>query len=252
MAAPATPESTGGAERPPAIVEAVGLAKRYGNAIALADLDLTIRPGEIYGLLGPNGAGKTTTLGLLLGLVRPSAGQVRIEGLDVVQHPMETKRRIGYLPEQVLLYGYLSGVENLEYFAALAGLRPARSTLMARLADVGVRQDAAEARASTYSKGMRQRVGLAIALMKDPAVLLLDEAWAGLDPVAAAELTAVLRARSAQGTAVLLTAHDLFRTRAVATRIGILAEGRLVAEVATSGLSDADFERLYLDTVGPR
>jgi ABC-2 type transport system ATP-binding protein len=250
-AAPATPQSTGGDEQSGAVVEAVGLSKRYGDAVALADLDLAIHAGEIYTLLGPNGAGKTTTLSLLLGLLRPSGGHVRIQGLDVARHPIEVKRRVGYLPEQVLLYGHLSGVENLEYFAALGGQRRSRSALVQRLADVGLSPNVAHARASTYAQGIRQRVGLAIALVKDPAVLLLDEPWAALDPVAARELAAVLRARSAQGTAVLLTAHDLFRARAVATRIGILAGGRLVAENAARELSDADLERLYLEAVGP-
>ena len=245
-------QSAGGDQRAPAAVEAVRLSKRYGDAIALADLDLAIHAGEIYALLGPNGAGKTTTLSLLLGLLRPSSGQVRVQGLDVVRHPIEVKRRVGYLPEQVLLYGHLSGVENLEYFAALGGQRRSRSALVQRLADVGLSSEAAQARVSTYSQGIRQRVGLAIALVKDPAVLLLDEPWAALDPVGARDLAATLRALSARGTAVLLTAHDLVRARAMATRIGILVGGRLVTERATRDLSDADLERLYVDTVMSR
>jgi ABC-2 type transport system ATP-binding protein len=235
-----------------ASVEAVGLSKRYGDVDALTSVDLAIGPGEVYGLLGPNGAGKTTLLALFLGLVRPSAGSARIRGLDVVAHPIETKRRAGYLPEQVRLYEHLSGLENLEYFAAMGGRSLTRPELMRRLADVGLSSAVAAARASTYSRGIHQRVGLALALVRDPGVLLLDEPWTGLDPLAAAELTAELHRRSAQGTAVLFTAHDLFRARAVATRIGILAGGRLVAEVATAaGLTDAGLERLYQDTVRP-
>lgn len=248
-AAPTSPLFAGGAAAYPPAVEAIGLSKRYQDAVALADLDLAIFSGEIYALLGPNGAGKTTTLSLLLGLLRPSGGRARIQGLDVTRHPIESKRSVGYLPEQILLYGHLSGVENLEYFAALGGQRRPRWVLVQRLADVGLSPLAAEARVSTYSQGMRQRVGLAIALVKDPSVLLLDEPWAALDPVATRELTARLRALSTQGTAILLTAHDLVRARAIATRIGILAGGRLVAERATLELSDADLERLYFDAV---
>jgi ABC-type transport system involved in cytochrome c biogenesis ATPase subunit len=157
------------AQPSPAIIEAIGLSKEYGHVVALADVELAVGSGEIYGLLGPNGAGKTTTLALLLGLLRPSVGRACIQGLDVVAQPVETKRRVGYLPEQVPLYGHLSGVENLEYFAALGGQALTRSELLVRLVDVGLSDGIAAARASTYSRGMRQRVGLAIALVRDPA-----------------------------------------------------------------------------------
>jgi ABC-2 type transport system ATP-binding protein len=233
------------------VIEVEALRMRYGEADVLTGVSFRIRRGEVITLLGPNGAGKTTMLALLLGLLRPSAGCARIQGLDVVVHPIETKRQVGYLPEQVRLYGHLSGLENLEYFAALGGRPLTRSDLTRRLADVGLSSAVAAARASTYSRGIQQRVGLALALVRGPAALLLDEPWTGLDPVAVTELAAQLRRRSVQGTAVLFTAHDLFRARAVATRIGILAGGRLVTEVATAGLTDAGLERFYLDAVRP-
>jgi ABC-2 type transport system ATP-binding protein len=239
------------AERPrpeSGALEARELGKHYGGVIALAALDLRVGAGEIYALLGPNGAGKTTALSLLLGLIRPTSGWARVQGLDVGSHALAARRLVGYLPERVPLYDHLTGLEHLEYFASLAGAAPgSREMLVQRLMEVGLPREAADARASRYSKGMRQRVGLAIALVKDPPVLLLDEPFATLDPQAAEGLASLLRLRSAQGVAILFTSHDLGRARQLGTRIGILWQGRLVAEVSTQGLNDAALARLYAE-----
>ncbi len=229
-------------------LEARALAKHYGDVVALAALSLRIGAGEIYALLGPNGAGKTTALSLLLGLIRPTSGWARVHGLDVAAHVMAARRLVGYLPERVPLYDHLTGLEHLEYFASLAGAASgSREMLVQRLIEVGLPREAADTRASRYSKGMRQRVGLAIALVKDPPVLLLDEPFAALDPQAAEGLASLLCLRSAQGVAILFTSHDLGRARAVATRIGILWQGRLAAEVTTQGLNDAALARFYAE-----
>jgi len=229
-------------------LEARGLTKRYGEQLALDGLDLTIEGGEIYCLLGPNGAGKTTTINLFLGFIQPTAGSIRIHGLEVPAHPVETKRYIAYIPEQVMLYRNLTGVENLEYFSALAGHdRYTRDELVRFLGDAGLPADAALRRVSTYSKGMRQKVGIAIAVAKRAEALLLDEPTSGLDPKASNEFSSLLGRLSEQGVAILMATHDLFRAKETGTRVGIMREGRLVTEMRTEEIGHADLERVYLD-----
>ena len=180
------------------VLEARALFKRYGDVEAVAGLDLRVGQSEIYCLLGPNGAGKTTTIHLFLGFLEPTSGSAHVTGLDVADEPVESKRRLAYIPEQVMLYRNLSGLENLEYFTALGG----RGSLAAeRLTDIlvgaGLPRDAVNGRVSAYSKGMRQKVGIAIAIARQADALLLDEPTSGLDPQASKR---VLRAaRAAQG-----------------------------------------------------
>jgi ABC-2 type transport system ATP-binding protein len=230
------------------MLEAVNLTKRYDQAVALDALNLTVRPGEIFCLLGANGAGKTTTINLFLNFVQPSAGAARINGLDVVQQPLETKKHLAYIPETVMLYQNLSGLENLEYFSALAG-RPdyTRPQLLEFLTQVGLQTEAADKRVGTYSKGMRQKVGIAIALAKHAKALLLDEPTSGLDPKAANEFSALLARLSQDGVAVLMATHDLFRAKESGTRVGIMRQGRLVRTLETTEVGHADLERIYLE-----
>jgi ABC-2 type transport system ATP-binding protein len=231
-----------------ALLEASGLCKSYDGAVALDRLDLAVEPGEVFCLLGANGAGKTTTIHLFLGFTAPSAGRARIKGLDVRERPLETKRWIAYVPEQVQLYRNLSGLENLAYFTALAdGAEPDREALLGVLAEVGLDGPTASKRVATYSKGMRQKVGIAVALAKHAEALLLDEPTSGLDPAAANEFSALLRRLSADGVAVLMATHDLFRAKEVGHRVGIMKRGRLVDTLATAGLDHAGLERIYLD-----
>jgi ABC-2 type transport system ATP-binding protein len=230
------------------MLEAVNLTKRYDQAVALDTLNLTVRPGEIFCLLGANGAGKTTTINLFLNFVQPSAGTARINGLDVVQQPLETKKHLAYIPETVMLYKNLTGLENLEYFSALAG-RPdyTRTQLLEFLTQVGLQAEAADKRVGTYSKGMRQKVGIAIALAKHAKALLLDEPTSGLDPKAANEFSALLTRLSRDGVAVLMATHDLFRAKESGTRVGIMKQGRLVRTLETTEVGHADLERIYLE-----
>jgi ABC-2 type transport system ATP-binding protein len=229
------------------VLEAVDLTKKYGSQVALDRLNLTIAPGEVFCLLGANGAGKTTTINLFLNFIDPSGGTARINGLDVTEQPLESKRFVAYIPEQVMLYRNLTGLENLEYFTALAGHEYPRGGFIDLFRQVGLPEGAEDQRMSTYSKGMRQKVGIAIAMAKKAAALLLDEPTSGLDPKASNEFSALLKRMSDQGVAVLMATHDLFRAKESGSRVGIMKHGRLVATMSTADIGHADLERLYLE-----
>ena len=243
--AEAAPASVAVATEP--VLEARSLSKHYGEHRALSQLDLRVAPGEIYCLLGPNGAGKTTTINLFLGFIAPSSGQAIVSGLDVASHDRETKEHIAYIPEQVMLYKNLSGLENLEYFAALAGKEPGRDVLQGILTQAGLQADAVDRKVGGYSKGMRQKVGIAIAIAKEARALLLDEPTSGLDPKASNEFSALLEQLGERGVAVLMATHDLFRAKETGTRVGIMRHGTLTAELDTDDLGHADLEQVYLE-----
>jgi ABC-2 type transport system ATP-binding protein len=233
------------------MLEARALTKDFGSHRALDKLDLRVEPGEIVCLLGANGAGKTTTINLFLGFLEPSAGEALVDGVEVRKDPTGTKRKLLYVPEQIALFSELTGLENLSYFAALSGIEdrtPAR--LRDCLRQAGLADDAMQRRASGYSKGMRQKVGLALAIAKQARALLLDEPTSGLDPQASAEFhDLVIRQRDA-GAAVLMVTHDLFRAREVGTRIGLMREGRLRRMIAAADITAAELEGLYLEEMG--
>jgi ABC-2 type transport system ATP-binding protein len=229
------------------MLEAIDLTKRYDGHVALNRLNLTVRAGEVFCLLGANGAGKTTTINLFLNFIEPTAGKACIDGLDVTKAPLETKQRLAYIPEQVMLYRNLTGLENLEYFSALAGHTHSRTMLIGLFRQVGLPPGAEDARVNTYSKGMRQKVGIAIAVAKAAKALLLDEPTSGLDPKASNEFSDLLRRFSDQGLAVLMATHDLFRAKESGTRVGIMKHGQLVATLNTSEIGHSDLERLYLE-----
>ncbi len=227
------------------------LTKRFPGATAPAvdNLSLTILPGELLALLGPNGAGKTTTINCLLGFLQPDSGRALIDGLDVAREPLETKRRLAYIPEQVNLYGYFSGVENLAYFSELAGHRYPDTDLRRFLTEAGLQTEAHDRRVSGYSKGMRQKVGIAIALAKQAKALLLDEPTSGLDPSASHEFSQLLRQLRERGVAILMATHDLFRAKQDATRVGIMRHGKLAHILTADELRHTDLEKLYLETM---
>ncbi|MDP4024895.1 ABC transporter ATP-binding protein [Methylobacterium sp. NEAU 140] len=224
-----------------------GVAKRFGVRVALEGLDLTLPAGGVYALLGPNGAGKTTTINLVLGFLRADAGAVRVCGIDAGAEPVAARARIAYIPEQVALYPGLSGLENLRYFATLAGLDLGRAEAGRLLGQAGLAEEARGRPAGTYSKGMRQKVGIAVALARRARLLLLDEPTSGLDPAAAAEFSGTVRAAAARGTAVLMATHDLYRVREMADRVGVLAAGRVVEEIDPARLDHVALERLYIE-----
>jgi ABC-2 type transport system ATP-binding protein len=235
-----------------AVLEARGLIKRYGDALALDGLNLKVAAGEIVCLLGANGAGKTTTLNLFLGFTAPTAGAALVEGKVVADDPAAARARLGYVAEVVSLYPTLSGAENLDFFCSLAGVTADPAQRDAILARLRFPAGAIDRSAGTYSKGMRQKLGLAIALMKGARAILLDEPLSGLDPAAANDLVTVLRETAAEGAALLVSTHDIFRAKEVATRIGIMRHGKLVDMIEPAALSATELEQLYLTHMAER
>ncbi|KMT52758.1 ABC transporter ATP-binding protein [Pseudomonas fildesensis] len=206
------------------VVEINGVTQHYGQATVLHELNLSVAPGEVLGLFGHNGAGKTTSMKLVLGLLQASAGQVRVFGRS--PSDAQVRQRLGYLPENVTFYPQLSGVETLRHFARLKGA-PANQ-VDRLLDDVGLTV-AAGRRVKTYSKGMRQRLGLAQALLGEPQLLLLDEPTVGLDPIATQDLYRLLDRLRAGGTSIILCSHVLPGVEAHINRAAILTQGRLLA-----------------------
>jgi len=213
------------------VIEATGLTKRYGQFTAVDDLDLSIRKGEIFGLLGPNGAGKTTTILMLLGLTEPTSGTVRVVGYDSVRDPLSVKSVVGYLPDNVGFYPNMTGRQNLRYTASLNRIPPkeAEQRIDTLLADVGL-TEAADKRAGKYSRGMRQRLAIADALIKKPSILILDEPTIGIDPEGVRDMLALLsRLKTEEGMTILLSSHLLHQVQAVCDRVGIFVGGHLIA-----------------------
>jgi ABC-2 type transport system ATP-binding protein len=229
------------------ILEAKKLAKSYAEKQALKPLDLSLRYGEIFSLLGPNGAGKSTTINLFLGFIAPTGGSAFINNIEVAHNVTEVKRYLAYIPEQVVLYPNLTGLENLSLLSSLAGFNYTRNELEDLLINAGLQPDAMAKRTSAYSKGMRQKVGIAAAVAKKAMVLLLDEPTSGLDPKASNEFSELLLRLSKEGTAVFMATHDIFRAREVSNRIGIMKDGQLVHELASGDMDAYELEKLYLD-----
>ena len=229
------------------MIEARRLSKSFNGVVAVDALDLTIKAGEVFCLLGANGAGKTTTINLFLNFIPPSSGEALVCGLNVVEHPLETKKRLSYIPEQVTLYRNLTGLENLRFFSRLAGsVADTDHELLAILGQVGLSEEEARRRVATYSKGMRQKIGIAITIAKRAEALLLDEPTSGLDPKAANDFSILLSDLAARGVAILMATHDLFRAKESGTRVGIMKHGRLLELLDTAQLGHRDLEQIYL------
>jgi ABC-2 type transport system ATP-binding protein len=210
------------------VIEAQGLTKRYGRITAVDGISFTVGRGEIFGLLGPNGAGKTTTILMMLGLTDVTAGSIRVLGHDPARNPLEVKRRVGYLPDTVGFYEHMTALENLRYTAALIGIEPAEreGRIASALDRVGL-ADVGSRRVGAFSRGMRQRLGLAEILMKDAAIAVLDEPTSGLDPQATAELLEMIRSLKRDGVAVLISSHLLERVQSVCDRVALFNAGRI-------------------------
>jgi len=229
------------------MLEAVDLVKHYGDHEALKGLNLSVKPGEIYCLLGANGAGKTTTINLFLNFIDPTSGTASVGGINVTEDPIASKQFLAYIPEQVMLYGALSGLENLRYFSRLGSHDHSDTRFRGLLVEAGLAAEAADKPVSAYSKGMRQKVGVAIALAKEATALLLDEPTSGLDPKASNEFSNLLLQLKDSGAAILMASHDLFRAKDTGTRIGMMREGVLLEELDAQQVSYADLEKIYLD-----
>ena len=231
------------------MLKAIDLTKRYEDqALALDSLNLEIKEGEIFFLLGANGAGKTTTINLFLNFIEPTSGKALITGIDVTKDPLESKKFVSYVSENVMLYGNFTARQNLDFFAKLGG-KPnlTKDDYYMRMREVGLQEEAFEKKVKTFSKGMRQKVGLTIAIIKDAPNILLDEPTAGLDPKAAAELMQILVNLKRQGKSILMCTHDIFRAKHIADRVGIMKEGRLVMVRTRQEFMEDDLEKIYMN-----
>ena len=237
------------------VIETVGLTKRYGDFVAVDGLDLTVQQGEVFGLLGPNGSGKTTTILMLLGLTEPSAGTVRVLGLDPARQPLSIKARVGYMAEQVGFYDELTARENLGYIAKLNGL--AERETQRRIDDLMARLGLAEVAdkpVGTFSHGMRQRLGVADVLIKQPQMIIMDEPTSGLDPERAREFLELIQSLKADGITILLSSHLLYQVQAVCDREGLFRKGRMVLEGTVHDLAErvlGSAYRVYVQADGP-
>jgi len=231
------------------MLQAIDLTKRYEDGLlALDSLNLEIKPGEIFFLLGANGAGKTTSINLFLNFIEPTSGKVIIDDIDVMEQPLETKKHIAFVSENVMLYGNFTARQNLDFFARLGGnTNLSKNDYYHVMRQVGLQEEAFERKLKTFSKGMRQKVGLAIAIIKDASNIVMDEPTSGLDPKSAAELMQILIDLRKQGKSILMCTHDLFRAKTIADRVGIMKEGRLVMLRTREEFLQDDLERIYLD-----
>ena len=225
------------------IIETTDLTKHYGHQTAVDHLSFKVHEGEIFGFLGPNGAGKTTTLLMLLGLSRPSDGKAQICGLNPDRHAREVKRLVGYLPENVGFYEDLNAVQSLEYIADLNGLNgdQIHDKVLAALKEVGLSDDLNK-KLGAYSRGMKQRLGIAEVLIKDPKVMFLDEPTLGLDPDGATKMIELIKSLNQERKiTVLLSSHHLHQVQRISNRVGIMIKGKMMAEGSINDLAKAKF-----------
>jgi ABC-2 type transport system ATP-binding protein len=231
------------------MIQAINLTKTYSGSTALNGVSFEVKRGDVFCLLGQNGAGKTTTINLFLGFIEASSGKALINNVEVKPNLSETNKMIAYIPEVVQLYGNLSGIENVDFFSRLAGYKYSEKTISSFLKKAGLQTEAHTKSLSAYSKGMRQKVGIAIALTKDASAIFMDEPTSGLDPKATAEFTAICKQLAAEGKSIFMATHDIFNAVNVGTRIGIMKAGTLVHEMKTSEINANQLQQLYLETI---
>ena len=231
------------------MLQAISLSKNYQSHQALNQLDLTVNQGEVFCLLGQNGAGKTTTINLFLGFILPSSGKILVNNEEIIATSDQRRKHIAYIPEVVMLYGNLTALENLDYFSKLAGFNYSSHSLVEFLNECGLQNEAHNKHLSSFSKGMRQKVGIAIALAKDAKIFLMDEPTSGLDPKATEEFTQLVKKLAGEGKSILMATHDIFNAVNVATNIGIMRQGKLVHTIKASEITAADLQKLYLQTI---
>lgn len=233
------------------MLEIKDLTKVYENSVkAVNNLNLTVSSGEIFVMLGANGAGKTTTIDLILNFIEPTEGTIMVNGINVVKNPLEAKKYMAYVSENVMLYGNFTARQNLDFFTKLGGNKKAtKDDYDAVMRRVGLPEEAFKRRVKSFSKGMRQRLGIAIAIMKDAKLVLLDEPTSGLDPIGGAEFLNLLRGLKADGKAIFMSSHDIFHAKQIADRLGIMTRGNLVTVQDKEQIEHADLEKLYFEYV---
>jgi len=228
---------------------AENLSKTYEDGTnALNSISFNVSAGNVYAMLGGNGAGKTTTINIFLNFIEPSSGKVLIDGIDCIAEPLKAKSKLAYVSENVMLYSNLSAIQNLDFFSHLAGKSNyAREDYEKVLIRVGLQKEAFDRKLATFSKGMRQKCGIAIAILKDAPVIILDEPTSGLDPKAGFEFCNLLLELREEDKAILMSTHDIFRARDIADKIGILNSGNLVMEKNKKELDGVDLQELYVN-----
>lgn len=230
------------------LLEAVGLTKRYEDGtLALNKVSFTVHPGEIYAMLGGNGAGKTTTINLFFNFIEPTEGEARVDGIVTHKEPLKAKEYLAFVSENVMLYPNFTAIQNLDFFAKLGGKKDyTKDDYRDVLVRVGLDEDAHLRRLKGFSKGMRQKCGIAIAILKDAPAILLDEPTAGLDPKAGREFIKLLEELREEGKAILMSTHDIFRAKDVADTIGFMNLGEIVMQRSAEELRGEDLEKLYV------
>jgi ABC-2 type transport system ATP-binding protein len=234
------------------MLEAVSLTKRYEDGVlALDHVSFAVRPGETLAVLGGNGAGKTTTINLFLNFIEPTEGEAKIDGIVTHQEPLRAKTRVSFVSENVMLYPNFTAVQNLDFFARLGGKsKCTRDDYRRALARVGLAAEAHDKKLRDFSKGMRQKCGIAIAILKDSPAVLLDEPTSGLDPKAGREFIELLDALRGEGKAILMSTHDIFRAREIADTVAIMDHGRIIMQERAANLGGRDLEEIYLHHMG--
>lgn len=229
------------------MLEAKNLNKTFGDKVAIHNLNFQLNAGEVFCLLGQNGAGKTTTINIFLGLLEPTSGEALIDGKSI--QSTEHLSKIAYIPEIVKLYPELSGIENLRFFSRLAGYKYSKAELIDYLNRVNLPEDSYSKKLSQYSKGMSQKVGIAIALAKKAKYILMDEPTSGLDPKSSVEFAELCQFLSKEGVGVFMATHDIFNAVNIGHRIGIMKNGSLVYEAETAHISAQELQDLYIKTI---
>ena len=232
-----------------AMLEADHLTKRYEDGqLALDNLNLTVNTGQVYAMLGGNGAGKTTAINLFLNFIEPTSGEARVNGIVTHKEPLLAKKKIAYVSENVMLYPNFTAMQNLDFFVKLGGkTHYTKDDYREVLLRVGLQEDAHNKRLKGFSKGMRQKSGIAIAILKDAPAILLDEPTSGLDPKAAFEFTNLLDSLREEGKAILMSTHDIFRAKDIADIVGIMNLGKLVMQRTREEIAGEDLEKLYVE-----
>lgn len=231
------------------VLQAINLSKRYnGDTLALDNVSFTVNNGEIFTMLGGNGAGKTTTINLFLNFIEPTGGEARINNIVTHINPLEAKKNIAFVSENVMLYSNFTAIQNLDYFAKLGSkLNLTKEDYKNVLLRVGLQEEAHNKKLKDFSKGMRQKCGIAIAIIKDASAILLDEPTSGLDPKAGHEFINLLRDLRNEGKAILMSTHDIFRAKEISDTIGIMNRGKIIMQSKADDLKNKDLEELYME-----